>query len=43
MVTCLRQVGGYVHRRLACRVSPNEQHGRSRHAGEGSYELSATA
>jgi hypothetical protein len=32
-----------VHRRLACRVSPNEQRGRSCHAGEGSYELSATA
>jgi hypothetical protein len=43
MVTCLRQIGGSVHRRLACRVSPNEQRGRSCHAGEGSDELSATA
>ena len=32
-----------MHRRLANRVSPNEQRGRSCHAGEGSYELSATA
>jgi len=43
MVTCLRQVGGSVHRRPACRVSPNEQRGRACHAGEGSDELSATA
>ena len=33
MVTSLRQVGGYVHRRLLCRVSPNEERGRSCHAG----------